>query len=421
MKSYFKHSFQICTFIVVLSLSLASEGYAEESVTTKENIEKLKKTKNCRECDLSGANLSRFDLSGADLEGADLSQAKLFLTNLSEANLQNANLSGAIFGGADLGDADLRGADLRGASLDTAYLGGTLIDGEFVSTKPYESSGISDIEKVVYVEDLSKPKKKPEAREIKVASRRDLAEPPPAMETGKTLKEDETTVSDVAVLPQAPVAKKTIPLQKVAVEEQVKVATVEDVKNPVKQIPEKKEIVTESAEVQEVVTKASDESKKDASHNTKPQQEIESAGIINDQVVEGNDNIPSGISVISEDLALNKAKKDNLARLEDKNKCYGCDLSGIDLSDKDLENADLEKADLTGCNLEGADLGKANLKGAKLLNANLRNASLKNVDLYKADLSGADLTDANVEGALFDSANMSNIKGYSGSSVLWKK
>ncbi|MFW2368054.1 MAG: pentapeptide repeat-containing protein, partial [Desulforhopalus sp.] len=117
------------------------------------------------------------------------------------------------------------------------------------------------------------------------------------------------------------------------------------------------------------------------------------------------------IGGLSTDLAKDKKKRDNLSRLLDRNRCYGCDLSGLDLSKKDFQKADLEKADLSGCNLAGADLEKANLKGAILQNADIRNADLRKTDFYKADLTGADLTGSKMTGAMFDGAILEGSQG----------
>ncbi len=66
----------------------------------EKQVQNLKKTNNCKKCDLSGAKLNNLfleyaDLSGANLSGADLSNAMLSGGNLSGANLSGANLSDA--------------------------------------------------------------------------------------------------------------------------------------------------------------------------------------------------------------------------------------------------------------------------------------------------------------------------------------
>jgi hypothetical protein len=145
--------------------------------------------------------------------------------------------------------------------------------------------------------------------------------------------------------------------------------------------------------------------KKKSSPKKETIKNVPTAGIKEKSVAE------KGVGESSALLAQEKSKRDNLTRLLDKEKCFECDLSGLDLSGKNLKGVDLEKADLTGCNLELATLDKANLKGAILRNANLRKAGLKNTDLYKADLSGADLTGADVQGAKFDNAQITTAIG----------
>lgn len=354
----------LCSFVALFCV--VGDGYGEESVTAKENLDKLIKTNSCRGCYLSGLNMNRIDLSDADLEGADLSKTKMYLANLSRANLRNADLRGTAFGGADLADADLRGADLRGTSLDGAYLGGILLDGTFVTTKPYENLGVSEIEKEVYVADQSKPKRDPKAKEIVVAPRRVFDDPPPALPVKVPEKRSEE-IPEKETYPQAPKVKKLTPLAPVVVPDEFT-------------------------------------------------SQVSAAVDVADENILG-----AGRGEINKNLAGNKKKRDNLARLSDTKKCYDCDLSGMDLSNRNLAGVDLEKSDLTGCSLEKADLKKANLKGVLLIRANLRGANLTNADLYRADLSDADLTGANITDTLFDSANFSGTVGLAQSIELPKK
>jgi uncharacterized protein YjbI with pentapeptide repeats len=101
-----------------------------------------------------------------------------------------------------------------------------------------------------------------------------------------------------------------------------------------------------------------------------------------------------------------------IEQLLDTNKCYRCNLAGVDLSGKDLEDADLEGADFSGANLEKVDFSDANLKGASFVNANLKNADFSKADLYKTNFSGADLTDADFSKAMLDEANFTDSRGY---------
>lgn len=88
-----------------------------------EHTQQLLATRQCSQCDLSGAGLVLANLTGADLRGANLSGANLSRANLSGADLTGANLSGTSLYGVNLSGANLTGANLSGADLRTAYLG----------------------------------------------------------------------------------------------------------------------------------------------------------------------------------------------------------------------------------------------------------------------------------------------------------
>ena len=96
----------ICLFSLI--------GCAKYSDEVQANLTKLKNTKSCPGCDLSGIELISFDLKNADLSGA----------NLTGANLRRSDLRGANLTGANLTDADLLGADLTNANLVQANLSG---------------------------------------------------------------------------------------------------------------------------------------------------------------------------------------------------------------------------------------------------------------------------------------------------------
>lgn len=101
-----------CVFCVTAFLY----GFDEKQVQT------LKKTNNCKKCDLSGAKLNNLDLSYADLSSANLSGADLTNAVLFGANLAKANLSGANLTGVNLFEANLSGADISKANLTKVYL-----------------------------------------------------------------------------------------------------------------------------------------------------------------------------------------------------------------------------------------------------------------------------------------------------------
>ena len=105
----------VCFFIA----STVLYGFDEKQVQT------LKKTNNCKKCDLTGAKLNNLDLSYADLSsanlsGADLSNSVLFSANLTKANLSGANLTSVNFHGADLSGADVSKANLSKTYFDQA-------------------------------------------------------------------------------------------------------------------------------------------------------------------------------------------------------------------------------------------------------------------------------------------------------------
>ena len=88
----------------------------------EKQVQALKKTNNCKKCDLSGAKLNNLDLSYADLSSANLSGADLSNSVFSSANLTKANLSGANLTSANFHGADLSGADVSKANLSKTYL-----------------------------------------------------------------------------------------------------------------------------------------------------------------------------------------------------------------------------------------------------------------------------------------------------------
>jgi len=410
MKTYIKMQTMVAACIVALTVGTAGTICRAESVAAGENLEKLKKTNSCRGCDLSGLTINRTNLAGADLEGADLSKTKFFLSNLSGANMRNANLKGASFGGSDLGEADLRGADLRGTSLEGAYLEETLLDGEFVTAKPYEDIGVPDVEKQVYVPNPEKSKKSPETRDVKVAAPSEIVKLPPSEKKPDTADQLKTTADGHQ--PNAPMAKKAVPVRQAIVEPQES-ADKQVMAEPVG-VPE-----PETATAAPNGTKTG---KPSSSPDSMPKKVVEArkpppippaeVKIEEVQSVKANGKKKVGGAAESDvNLAAVKSKQDRLARLLNEDKCLGCDLSGLDLSGKNLKDVDLERANLSDCNLERVILDKANLKGAVLQNAVLRMASLKNADLYKADLSGADLSGANVQGAKLDNAKLSTAVG----------
>lgn len=118
----------IISLLIVAILVTGQIAFADSVA----DLQKLQKTKQCRNCDLSnddfsGENLLGVDLKGANLSGADLSSANLSYVTfrnaiLKSANLSNANLTNADLSGADLTDANLSGANLNNANVEGAEL-----------------------------------------------------------------------------------------------------------------------------------------------------------------------------------------------------------------------------------------------------------------------------------------------------------
>ena len=69
----------------VLGLLLVSQVGLMTACTSQ--LQRLKDTKQCSECDLRKADLRGLDLQGANLQAADLKFANLAGTNLQKANL----------------------------------------------------------------------------------------------------------------------------------------------------------------------------------------------------------------------------------------------------------------------------------------------------------------------------------------------
>ena len=129
MKNLFTHFSTKFFYISICFFAIGGCGSYSDQINA--NLNKLKSTKSCPGCDLTGvvlvgydlknanlngfANLSGADLSGADLSGADLTGAKLTDANLTEANLTGANLTGANLTGTNLTDAKLDGVILTDA------------------------------------------------------------------------------------------------------------------------------------------------------------------------------------------------------------------------------------------------------------------------------------------------------------------
>lgn len=111
---------------IILPIAFGSVGVRAENIS---HTRQLLSTKECAQCDLSGAGLVMGELAGAKLDRANLTGTNLSRANLAGADLRGANLTGASLYGANLNGADLRGANLTGTDLRSAYLGNANLQG----------------------------------------------------------------------------------------------------------------------------------------------------------------------------------------------------------------------------------------------------------------------------------------------------
>ncbi|MBG1269669.1 pentapeptide repeat-containing protein [Nostoc sp. WHI] len=151
------HILATAAFLTTISLTTTVQA------ANSEHVRQLLATKQCQNCDLTGAGLVMADLSGANLSGANLTSANLSRANLSGADLRGANLSGASlfgvnlsetkFSGANLAGADLRNTYLTNAELTGAYLNGTNFQGaigipsQIASPEDFYAWGVAEAQK----------------------------------------------------------------------------------------------------------------------------------------------------------------------------------------------------------------------------------------------------------------------------------
>lgn len=103
------------------------------------------------------------------------------------------------------------------------------------------------------------------------------------------------------------------------------------------------------------------------------------------------------------------------------NKCVGCDLSHMRLTERKMSGALLRDANFNKSHLDYADLSKSDLRNSILSGASLRSISLRNADLRGAwmvnvNLNNADLRGANLEGATL---GFSNFEGARLDGAIW--
>ena len=116
------------TLLLLCAFAIPGQWLSEEAKAFKqEDVDRPSSTKQCPDCDLTNALLTKASLSGAILTNAKLNGAYLGGANLSRAFLSGANLTGADLSGANLVEAHLGYANLTGAHLDGANLEGASI------------------------------------------------------------------------------------------------------------------------------------------------------------------------------------------------------------------------------------------------------------------------------------------------------
>ncbi|WP_066383963.1 MULTISPECIES: pentapeptide repeat-containing protein [unclassified Anabaena] len=126
----------LTTSVFLTTISLTATAQA----ANPEHLRQLLSTKQCQNCDLTGAGLVMADLSGANLSGANLAGANLSRANLSGADLRGANLGGAGLFGANLSNAKLGGANLASADLRSSYLANTEFTGAYLEGTNFQGA-----------------------------------------------------------------------------------------------------------------------------------------------------------------------------------------------------------------------------------------------------------------------------------------
>jgi uncharacterized protein YjbI with pentapeptide repeats len=426
------------------------------------------------EANLQGADLTDAKLFLTNLSGANLKNAHLERAIFGGADLGGADLRGADLNGADLTSAYLVGSKFDGEFIKTkpyadeglpevekeTYVDDTVrpkkIEKDHAASQPSENGSQSlgaERMKVLSPDTTLKTPEKQEKAAEKIAEE-GMNQKADTGNENKTLEQQGETA--------APPVKTVQPIKKAIVKE--KMTSSQENENTEKTAGNGKNAVIEDGKTQNDESNTQEKEDTDIAENTKTENvSAEQKPTVPESTTlgENKQNTPSVSSsnkenpnvsmkersgkdqgavqkisdrnqpIIEKDLPLAKKtvkeqggktaisqnketandKAKDLKRLLDTNKCYHCDLSGLDLSGKNLDKADLEGADFTGSNLEKTDLRGAILKGAAFVNANLKMANLKEADLYKADFSGADLTGADLNGAKTDGTKFDDAIG----------
>lgn len=112
---------------------------------------------------------------------------------------------------------------------------------------------------------------------------------------------------------------------------------------------------------------------------------------------------------------------EEIARVQDKLPCEGCNLFQADLSFRDLPDlnvansrlrqADLSLATMNRANFRNANLSIANMFGGRFTSANFSRANLERAVMVGAYFGSADFTGATLTGANLSGANLRTAKG----------
>lgn len=424
--------------------------------------------------DLSGANLQNTDLRGAVFTGADLADTDMRGADLTGTSFAGAYMVGALMDGEMLSTKPYVKDDISDVE-ESIYVEDTVKSKTPQKTDELTIGSRRDFEEtppVVPTKTISK-------KTIQVPPAAVLVENNPIVEEKVVI---ESITNESAVVPDAkaaPAMKKVRFREDVV---PATLPTIEEIKKEqssevIPETTDEQEIlstenkIVEASLIESIVATTTPEPSKNVSESViespeykdlvadtaLPEEEPESAMItqdtpvesepvaivepegtkseitqnivkeqktveLKDEVVTESNEEPSG--VLEKVLNIFSAAKPstevmkNASILLDTNRCYGCNLQGVNLSGANLGESDLEGADLSNAILKDVDFEEANLKGTNLSGADLTGADLSEADLYRADLSGAILTDANLENVLLDDANLTEVKGYKYSPIL---
>ncbi len=143
--------------VISSRLKLSKSNTTNKEVAT--NIQILLDTKECPQCnltgaDLEGADLERANLEGANLEGATLEKANvknayLVGANLSNANLHKANFENSVmllanFNNSDLGEANLQATNLKYSTFKNAEIIKAKLDGDGLNRTQLQNTNFTN-------------------------------------------------------------------------------------------------------------------------------------------------------------------------------------------------------------------------------------------------------------------------------------